>query len=144
MPRKEILRFAALQWIRHIKDNSQMNFTRLQFSNMHKWISLLCRCNPDADLLDALKDLDLGQICSIFKPDSDTEYHLYEHECGLLQPSGFAEILDWIRKAPSPPPELLRQWEQQKNAVKECYSRLQSEMYPDRPVEVDSDSGFGI
>ncbi|KAJ7614396.1 hypothetical protein FB45DRAFT_253917 [Roridomyces roridus] len=144
MPREEIRRFAVLQWIRRLKDTVlQRNFTAFNFARAHKsGISLLCRCNPDAELLDALKDLDLAQACSIFKPD--TEYHLHQHQHGLVQLRYLDAILGWIRAAPSPPPDLIHSWEQQQQAMQQCHARLQSEMHPDDPLQVDSDLGFEI
>ncbi|KAJ7614386.1 hypothetical protein FB45DRAFT_1064662 [Roridomyces roridus] len=126
MPREEIRRFAVLQWIRRLKAAVlQRNFTAFHFAH--------------AELLDALKDLDLAQACSIFKPD--TEYHLHQHEHGLVQLRYLDAILEWIRAAPSPPPDLIRSWEQQQKAVQQCYARLQSEIHPNGPLQVDSDSG---
>ncbi|KAJ7614390.1 hypothetical protein FB45DRAFT_873929 [Roridomyces roridus] len=141
MPRKEIMHFAALRSIRHLKEAVlQPNYIP-QFK-LQAWISLLFRYQPDAELLDALKDVNLAQACS--RLELDAQYHLACHEGGHVQPRWFAIILKWIRKAPSPPPELLRSWEQQKKAVKECYARLPSEMYPDDPPEVDYDSDLDI
>ncbi|KAJ7614456.1 hypothetical protein FB45DRAFT_873982 [Roridomyces roridus] len=95
----------------------------------------------NAELLGALKDLDLAQTCSIFKPE--TEYHLEQHKYGLVKPKWFAEILDWIKKAPSPPPDLIRSWEQQQKAVEQCYACLR-EMNPDIFGSDKSDSGSDI
>ncbi|KAJ7613415.1 hypothetical protein FB45DRAFT_1111888 [Roridomyces roridus] len=101
MPHEEICRFAALQWIRCLKDAiTQTNFTGDQF------------------------------------------FHT-QHEYGLVQPEWFAAILDWIKKAPSPPPDLIRSWEQQQKAVEQCHACLR-EMNPDIFDSDESDSGSDI
>ncbi|KAJ7614464.1 hypothetical protein FB45DRAFT_873989 [Roridomyces roridus] len=63
-----------------------------------------------------------------------------QHKYGPVQPKWFAAILDWIKKAPSPPPDLIRSWEQQQKAVEQCYACL-LEMNPDSDT---SDSGSEI
>ncbi|KAJ7634347.1 hypothetical protein FB45DRAFT_865103 [Roridomyces roridus] len=103
---------------------------------------LLDPAKSDAELFNMLKDLDLARGCSVFKQESEQD-HLYEHKYGLLCPRLFIMhmILEWIRKAPAPPPELLRSWEQQKNAVEECYARLREMNIDNESSGADSDSG---
>ncbi|KAJ7634341.1 hypothetical protein FB45DRAFT_789482, partial [Roridomyces roridus] len=115
MPRDKILRFTALQCIHRMKGNLRTkNFIHFN----EKWISILCHCEPDAEVLDALKDLDFTPVFSSL--ELDPEYH----RKGLVDPAWFADILEWIQKAHSPPPQLIRSWGRQKRIVEECYARL--------------------
>ncbi|KAJ7605888.1 hypothetical protein FB45DRAFT_879042 [Roridomyces roridus] len=88
-----------------------------------KGISILYSCEPDERVLNALEDFDLLPFCEKFRADHRSAYRDYHHS-GFMDVKWFDKMLNWIRIASFPQPELIRLWEQVQNETRKYFHLL--------------------
>ncbi|KAJ6530510.1 hypothetical protein DFH09DRAFT_1370715 [Mycena vulgaris] len=97
------------------------------------FLTLFDRYGPSPNILRELETLNLSALCNEIKTD-----HLVFHE-EELHPRYLLHIVNWLRRLPSPPKNVIRGWEEQMLSIKLCYNTLLRDSGEDSSDE-DSDS----
>ncbi|KAJ6530458.1 hypothetical protein DFH09DRAFT_1410981 [Mycena vulgaris] len=84
-----------------------------------EFLTLLDRCGPNPEILLGLETLNLSTLCNKIR----TEDHLWFHEEGL-HPTHLLPIVNWLRRFPDPPMNVIRFWEDQILSIKLCRNTL--------------------
>ncbi|KAJ6479483.1 hypothetical protein C8R47DRAFT_1137019 [Mycena vitilis] len=117
---QEIHQFTALCCISRIRRvflDSQLH----KIEETGTWLGMVSLCPPSDLVSRELEHLNLAQLCVQLQVDA--EYHFCFHKY-TLRPDNFKEIVDWLRRFPSPPLQTISFWEQQLAAVEACCQRL--------------------
>ncbi|KAJ6602089.1 hypothetical protein DFH09DRAFT_1481343, partial [Mycena vulgaris] len=112
-----------LQWIVWAKGDGRLH---------GKFLTLLDRCGPNPKILLGLETLNLSTIGNEIR----TEDHLWFHE-NDLRPTYLLHIINWLRRLPDPPMNIIRVREEQMLSLELCHNVLRRDF---ESVHGDQDS----
>ncbi|KAJ6530513.1 hypothetical protein DFH09DRAFT_1370717 [Mycena vulgaris] len=101
-----------------------------------KFLTLLDRCGSNPKILLGLKNLNLSELCNEITTD-----HLEFHEDDL-RPTYLLHILNWLRRLPDPPMNVIRVWEEQMLSIELCHNALRRDFGWDSADEDSNDEVY--
>ncbi|KAJ6601978.1 hypothetical protein DFH09DRAFT_1126162 [Mycena vulgaris] len=101
-----------------------------------KFLTLLDRCGPNPKILMGLGNLNLSELCNEITTD-----HLEFHEDDL-RPTYLLHILNWLRRLPDPPMNVIRVWEEQMLSIELCHNALRRDFGWDSADEDSNDEVY--